>query len=427
MFSGSAGNSMSTTTSYKVVVPFYVYAALSFLAVTILLFFSSSAFVQHYFHPKTLAITHAMALGWGTMVIMGASHQLVPVLIEGKLYSNALAWFSFILAAAGIPVLVYGFYNFDFGLYTQWAAIFINVAIIFYLINIAISMAKSKTESVHATFVFTATLWLLLTTILGLFLIFNFTHNILSRDSLAYLPLHAHLGIIGWFLLLVIGVGSRLIPLFLISKYNNKKLLWWIYSLINIGLIAFVISFFYIDIKSILLVPVGLVITAIFLFAYFCYKAYRQRLRRKVDEQLKISLLSVLMMVLPFIFLIIIIVLLLFSVENTRLVLTYGFCIFFGWITAIIFGMTFKTLPFVVWNKVYHKKAGLEKTPSPGELFSHSLFKFMASAYLAGFVLFAAGILFANEFVLKIAALLLLLTAILYNGNVFKTIFHKPK
>ncbi len=206
MFPPSSNTSLVKNTSYKVVLPFYIYAALSFLVATILLFFSSSAFLQHYFHPKTLAITHLMALGWGTMMILGASHQLVPVLIEGRLHSNVLAWFSFVLAALGIPLLVYGFYNFDFGWPAQWGAILINSGVIFYLINIAISMVRSKKENVHAVFVFTATLWLLITTMVGLFLIYNFTHNILSKDSLAYLPLHAHLGIIGWFLLLVIGV-----------------------------------------------------------------------------------------------------------------------------------------------------------------------------------------------------------------------------
>jgi cbb3-type cytochrome oxidase subunit 1 len=65
---------------------------------------------QHYFNPKTLAITHLMALGWGTMIILGASHQLLPVLIEGKLDSYLLALLSFIFAAAGIPLLVTGFY-----------------------------------------------------------------------------------------------------------------------------------------------------------------------------------------------------------------------------------------------------------------------------------------------------------------------------
>jgi len=427
MFPSSSNTGLTKNTSYKVVLPFYIYAALSFLVATILLFFSSSVFLQHYFHPKTLAITHIMALGWGTMMILGASHQLVPVLIEGRLYSNALAYLSFLLAAIGIPLLVYGFYNFYFGWEAEWGAILINAAVIFYLINIAISMVKSKKENVHAVFVFTATLWLLITTIVGLFLVCNFTHNILSNDSLYYLPIHAHLGIIGWFLLLVIGVGSRLIPLFLISKYHNEKLLWWIYALINIGLIIFIINFLYVKINWLYLLPVAAIFISLLMFGYFCYKAYQDRLRKKVDDQLKISLLSVLMMLLPLFFLLIIILLLLFAIDNPRLVSIYGFCIFFGWITAIIFGMTFKTLPFILWNKTYHSKAGLGKTPNPRELFNNKIFKLMAIAYLAGFILFGSGILFANEFLLKIAALLLVISAILYNGNVFKMVMHKPK
>ena len=427
MFPPSSNTSLVKNTSYKVVLPFYLYAALSFLAATILLFFSSSAFLQHYFHPKTLAITHLMALGWGTMMILGASHQLVPVLIEGRLQSNVLAWFSFVLAAWGIPLLVLGFYNFDFGWPAQWGAILINGAIIFYLINIAISMARSKKENVHAVFVFTATLWLLITTMVGLFLIYNFTHNVLSKDSLSYLPLHAHLGIIGWFLLLVIGVGSRLIPLFLISKYHNEKRLWLIYGLINIGLIIFLINFLYLKIGWLYFFPVAAIFTSLLMFGLYCYLAYQDRLRKKVDDQLKISLLSVLMMFLPLSCLLVIIVLLLFSIDDPGLILTYGFCIFFGWITTIILGMTFKILPFILWNKTYHSKAGLGKTPNPRELFSNRIFKLMAIAYMSGFILFISGIVLANELLLEIAASLLVISAISYNGNVFKMVMHKPK
>jgi len=427
MFPGTTNTGLAKNTSYKVVLPFYLYAGLSFLAATILLIFSTPAFLQHYFHPHTLAITHIMALGWGTMMILGASHQLVPVLIEGKLYSNTLAYLSFAFAAIGIPLLVIGFYNFDFGWPAQWGAIFINAAVIFYLINIAVSMAKSKNENVHAVFVFTGTLWLLITTIVGLFLVYNFTHNILSRDSLSYLPLHAHLGIIGWFLMLVIGVGSRLIPLFLISKYDNTKILWWIYSLINFALISFIVFFLYVKITWLYLLPLVAIAAAIILFGYYCYHAYHQRLRKKVDYQVKISLLSVFMMALPLIFLLIVILLLLFSVDNIHLILTYGFCIFFGWITAIIFGMTFKTLPFIVWNKVYHDKAGLGKTPNPKELFSDKIFLIMGISYLSGFVLFVTGVLISNELTIKIASIFLLIAAILYNGNVWKAVTHKPK
>ena len=425
MFPGNTNNGLAINTSYKVVLPFYVYAGLSFLAATVLLIFSSSAFVQHYFHPRTLAITHLMALGWGTMIILGASHQLVPVLIEGKLYSNFLAYLSFGFCGVGIPLLIYSFYEFDFGWMAQLGAILINLSVLFYLINIGISMSKSKVESVHAVFAFTGVLWLLITTLAGLFLIYNFTHTILSQDSLAYLPLHAHLGIIGWFLLLVIGVGSRLIPLFLISKYHNQKLLWWIYSLINIALISFIIIFLYFKINWLYLLPLFTLSVSLVMFGYYSYQSYRQRLRKKVDAPLKLSLLSVLMMALPLIFLLIIILLLLFSVNNYRLILTYGFTVFFGWITAIIFGMTFKTLPFIVWNKIYHDKAGFGKTPNPKDFFSIKLFYWMGILYLAGFVLFIGGVLFSNESIIKIAAILLCFTALLYNANIYKILTHK--
>lgn len=143
MFSTTGNTEITKTTSWKVVLPFYGYAAISFLIANILLLLSSSDVTTHYFLPHTLAITHIMALGWGTMMILGASHQLVPVLIEGELYSNKLAYVSFTLAALGIPFLIYGFYVFDMGLHTQCGGILIILAIIIYLINLAVSMVKA--------------------------------------------------------------------------------------------------------------------------------------------------------------------------------------------------------------------------------------------------------------------------------------------
>ena len=414
-------------TSYKVVLPFYLYAALSFLAATIFLLSSTQAFTGHYFHPHILAITHTMALGWGTMIILGASHQLVPVLIESKLFSNVLAYISFIFAAIGIPLLVYGFYVFNMGWPALWGGCFVVLAILAYLINIAISISKSKHESIHAVFVFTATSWLLLTTILGLAQVHNFTAMLLPESSLHYLTLHAHAGIIGWFLLLIIGVASRLIPLFLISKYNNVKLLWWIFGLINAALLLFIALFFYPDNKALLFIPVLAVFIAISLFIYYCYQAYKQRIRKQVDEQMKLSLLSVAMLVLPVLLLIIVIIFLITtSGEKLNLILSYGFLIFYGWITAIILGMTFKTLPFIVWNKVYHHRSGLGKTPNPKDLFSNGIFKSMVIFYLTGFILFASGIILPNNILLKAGAISLVLTAILYNWNVLKIFMHKP-
>jgi hypothetical protein len=425
------GSTVSTelvkNTTHKVVIPFYVYAAISFLVATILLLCSSNSFTEHYFQPRTLAITHTMALGWGSMIILGASHQLVPVLIEAKLYSTLLAYLSFILAAIGIPLLVISFFTFHFNWVAITGAILINAAVFIFFVNMAVSIWQSANKNVHALFVITAAFWLFITTIIGLLLVCNFSHSFLSAGSLHYLSLHAHIGITGWFLLLVMGVGSRLIPMFLISKFHNKRHLWAIYGLTNSALIVFILLFFVHPGTIWYLLPVAGIFCALLLFARFCYQAFRQRIRKKVDEQMKISMLSIAMMAIPILFLIVLVVFLLGSGRvGSKEILAYGFSIFFGWITAIIMGMTFKTLPFIVWNKLYHDKGGMGKTPNPKDLFSAGVFNSMGLIYLVGFVLFGAGILIGNSILLQLATILLVVTASLYNWNVMKMLMHKP-
>jgi hypothetical protein len=422
----AGSNSPIKNTSYKVVLPFYGYAAVSFLVATILILQNTTAFTEHYFNPPTLAITHTMALGWGTMIILGASHQLFPVLIEGKLHSNLLAYLSFIFAGIGIPLLVFAFYRFNMGWIAQLGATLINLAVICYLVNLWLSMSNSKSRNIHAMFAFTAVLWLFFTTLIGLLLVLNFTSHLFSESSVHYLSLHAHIGIIGWFLLMIIGVGSRLIPMFLISKYENPKHLWWIYSLINAGLISFIFIFFYSLQFAFFLIPIVLIGIGVVLFGNHIYQSYTQRIRKKVDEQVKISMLSVVLTIAP-IFIMLVIILLFTTVNSIQLSLLYGFFIFFGWITSIIIGMTFKTMPFIIWNKVYSPIAGLGKTPNPKELFSNKIFVANCVSYFIGLIVFSLGILLLNIILLKIGATFLLITAVLYNFNVFKLLFLKAK
>jgi len=414
------------TTSYKVVLPFYIYAGVSFFIACILLFSSVHAFQGHYFHPEILAITHIMALGWGTMIILGASHQLVPVLVEGKLFSNTLATMSFILAAPGIPLLVYGFYTFNMGFISQWGGGMILASLLIYLLNLVMTVSNSKNPGIHIYFVISSVVWLILTAALGLTLVFNFNFLILPPNSVYYLPLHAHMGIVGWFLLLMIGVASRLIPMFLISKYNNVVLLKWIFICIHMGIISYLFVFYYVLNIYCLILSYILVLTGVVLFIYYVYQSFLTRIRKQIDSPLRLSLLSGLMILIPFLLLIIVIILMIISsVENKKLVQLYGFMIFFGWISAMILGMTFKTLPFIVWNKVYHARSASAGTPEPRDLFSLSGFMIMSVFYISGLILFACGILFYNILCMQTGAVLLIVSAFFYNWNVFKIIFHR--
>ena len=55
-------------TTHKVVLPFYVFASVSFFLSVVLLLFSTDAFTTHHFHPHTLAITYLRGLQAGAHV-----------------------------------------------------------------------------------------------------------------------------------------------------------------------------------------------------------------------------------------------------------------------------------------------------------------------------------------------------------------------
>jgi hypothetical protein len=88
--------------------------------------------------------------------------------------------------------------------------------------------------------------------------------------------------------------------------------------------------------------------------------------------------------------------------------------------------MTFKTLPFIVWNKIYHLRASSGQSPNPKDLFDDRVFQFMTVCYLAGMLFFVIGCLGAFIMLLKIGALLILVSAVLYVINVLKVVTHKP-
>jgi hypothetical protein len=110
-----------------------------------------------------------------------------------------------------------------------------------------------------------------------------------------------------------------------------------------------------------------------------------------------------------------------------RLSVVYGSLFLLGWLTAIILGMTFKTLPFIIWNKVYQTLSGKQATPSPKDLFSNRLITWQIIFYVPGFILVEMGILLQNAVLLKTGSVLLLATAIVYNVNVGKLVFHRLK
>lgn len=418
---------ISHATAATVVKPFFNYASLAFLVALVLLLISSFKFPRHYFEPVLLTVTHIMALGWGTMMIIGSVYQLIPVFAEQSLFSEKLAKISFVLTATGIPLLSYGFLKFDMGMTMQAGAVLINLGVWVFFFNILFTVKKGKFSDIHAAYIVYSIVWLLLTAGIGLLLVLNFSLNILSKDSLYFLSFHAHIGIAGWFLLLVTGVAARLVPMFMISKYRNDRILKVVLVLMNFSVICFALLFLMEMDEVFYLIPVGMIFSALVMLARYFYQCRKMRLRKKTEAPLKLSLLSLALILLPVCSLICMLIFNQSPSGQAALIQQYGFLIFFGWISLIILGMSFKTIPFIIWNEQFRHFAGAETVPQPSALYSKKLFNAMALIYMTGFVLFGLSIMGRWQPLMIFSSSLLLLSGCCYAVNIYRVQYSNMK
>lgn len=410
-----------------IVIPHFVFGGMVWLVAIVLFSLFPESLTQHYFNPKLLAITHLIVLGWISMVIFGALYQLIPVIMEVKLYSEKLAIVSFVLLAFGAILLAISFWHFWLGTSMHIAATLILFAISVFAVNVFVTSKNSAKNSIEKDFIQTAVIWLLLTIIAGIALAINLTHPFLAPPHLELLKLHAHAGIVGWFIQLIMGVGSKLLPMFMVSHQLNKTNLKVAYYLINIGLIGAVVCLF-VQWKRGTVVSSITVVVGVISFLSFLLEAYKKRVKKKLDTGMRQSAFSFIIVTIP----VILVLLLLIESESKQqntlpLVIAYGSVLLIGFISSLIMGQTYKTLPFIVWLKVYRGKVGKGKTPFPKDLYSEKGATAQLWVFAVGFALLLSGIIIQNEMIIRSGGLILLSSVLIYNWNIIKIILHKSK
>lgn len=425
-----AGLSTKNAPSPSVVLPHYAFGAIAFLVACILLFFIAPDLTRHYLSPRLFTLTHILVLGWISIVIFGALYQLIPVVMEVRLYSEKLAITTFILFGAGLIILSVSFWNFTFtrSIGLEAGGYMIVAGVLLFTINIITTAAKTERKTIENTFIITSILWLLLTVIVGIIMVLNFEFHFISVSHLQLLKMHAHIGFVGWFLLLVIGVGGKLMPMFLIVHKLPGKLLVYSYYLINGGLLLLSVGYYYFPEMWFLTLSGLLIMLGIIAFLRFNYIAFSKRIRKKLDIGLKLSATAFIMLAIC----VLLGVLAVISPDfvatiQTRLEIIYGVLIIFGFLTALVLGQTYKTLPFIIWLKKYQSKIGKSKVPLPMELYSDKVAHYHFYTYVAGIIILIAGIVVNSIILIKAGAVLLVITAIMYNYNVFKIILHKER
>lgn len=404
------------------VLPFYTTGALAFAMLCLAILFTPHTFTAHYFNPHLLAIVHIAALGWGTMVIFGAAYQLLPVICEQNLYSEKIASLTWYLLTAGTMLLTYNFWH----LHTGWPMVLGGALIVLsvglYGLNVIMTTQIFKKYTVQKLFVVSSATWLLVTVVVGLLLAINLSYPFFNKNHLDILKLHAHAGLAGWFLQLVAGVSSKLVPMFLLGKSSKDKLLETAFVFQNLGLILFLADGYFNGISLRSLLYALLVLVGIIYWFLYLYNAYKNRLRKKIELLMIHTFISFLCLLLA-----VLLIPIVYMASGYQWAMLYGTLLFMGWITSIILGKTFKTLPFIIWNNHYKDLSGKVKVPLPKQLYSEKLTVWQFRCFIAAFLTFALGIIVQYIPVIWIGSVFWLVVAILYCINVFKLLLHKTK
>jgi len=245
-------------------------------------------------------------------------------------------------------------------------------------------------------------------------------YSFINKNHLELLKLHAHAGIVGWFLLLVFGAGAKLIPMFILGKSTRTKLLKYAAILLNIGLILFLINGYKNEVTFNSIIFGLIIFSGVLCWLIYIISCFKNRARKKIDIPMRHSTISIICLLLAFASLPFVL-----SHNHGQWITLYAVFIFLGWLPGIILGMTYKTLPFIIWNIKYTNQNGKPKAPMPKDLYNSTILSIQYYVYIACLLITSIAVFSSYNWIMIASAVLWIILAISYLTNVLIIVFTK--
>ena len=372
----------------------------------------------HYYHPRLLALTHAVTLGWITVSIMGASYQLIPIVLGQPVWSERMARGQFWILAVGIAGMVA---HFAMGTWPglALAALLLVAGIALHLVNMAMTLRGVRRWTFTARTVVLGYAGLALTALFGLTLAVNHLRPFLPGAFLSTLHAHIHLALLGWVAPLVFGVTARVYPMFLLAPEPGERTariqFWGLAGGVPI-LVAGLLT------APALILPGALAVGgAMAAHVAAVWAMARGSRRPALDWGLRFTLTAVgfllpaLALGLGFAF---------DLLAGSRLALAYAVLALGGWISLTIAGMMLKIVPFLVWFHVYGPRVGRARIPTMAQLSSPRAEALAHALLTTGTALLAVMVAVGSVAGIRVAGTVLALGALAFTAALARTLRH---
>ncbi|HET7621035.1 MAG TPA: hypothetical protein VFK39_03940 [Gemmatimonadaceae bacterium] len=371
-----------------------------------------------YPSPHVAGITHLFTLGWITTTIFGALAQLLPVALGAPIRSTRVGHASFFTFVPGVGFFAAGIASSSLMLEHIGIGL-ITVGIVLEVANIAASLPQAKNRDVTWGAVIIAISFLSSTLVLGVILLHNLHSGFIANARITTLATHLHVALVGWVLVMIVGVSHRLLPMFLLAHGADTRWTKRALALLTVGVLSLATGLIAHFAPAVWL-GTALMDGGIACFIWQAYSFYRVRVRRKIDVGMRFAMIAIFFLAIAAV---LGTALLIAGPMHARLATMYITVGLLGGIVLYVTGFFYKIVPLLAWTARFRGRMGKGPVPTVAQLYSAKVAYVQLGLMTLGVVLLAGGIGAGTAHVTRCGAVLFLAGILLFTTQIARVAF----
>ncbi|HEY8368457.1 MAG TPA: hypothetical protein VIM86_04005 [Thermodesulfobacteriota bacterium] len=341
--------------------------------------------VGAYLSFPVIGVVHLFTLGFVTTSIMGVLYQFLPIGLGVGIRSERLAYQTFGLFAPGVLLFVLGTVLVRHALLRAGVAL-VAVAVLAFVLNLAATLARTENRNVTWWGLAVGAANLVAVLVLGLLLAANLGTGSLGAARLGAGAAHAHLALLGFVMPVVVGVGHKLLPMFLVAPGVDRRPAAAALVLLGAGapLLAAGLG---LGVRAAALAGAGLALAGLLAFVLQAALYFRRRRLPALDPAMRLAAFGVTSLALAAALAPAVLVR---GPRAPGLVTAYGLLGLLG-LCLFVVGHYYRIVPHFVWRQRYLSRRGEAPMPRPDDLLSRRRAEVAAVLLAAGLAVLAAA------------------------------------
>ncbi|MEO1953650.1 MAG: hypothetical protein ABGW74_02990 [Campylobacterales bacterium] len=330
---------------------------------------------------------HLFMLGFIMMAIFASMAQLGVIVVETNHYYVDIFKYVWVFLTSGLMLMLIGFYI-DTS-YLIYGGVLVLIAMCIYAIEFLLTLKTARRKTSITNAMKMSNFFLLLGILTGLVMAFSF-NGYIEINPHTLLNTHTFGLVVGFVIMLIMGISIILIPMFGFSKRLSDNEFKNSFITLSIGVSVMMISPIFL---TNILQNIAYIITicAVLLYFYQLYKMHKSR-KKVVHDIWAISMyVSFTSFIISFVSLVSYLFL------DNEIILRFGlWLMLIGFFSFIIIGNFYKVIPFLIWFQIYSPLIEEQAVPMLHELLPKRIVFLQWFYSTAGLLLSSVAILIQN-------------------------------